>query len=1409
MKQPSSIGTSSGIDPYLKTDVEKVADNIAEVVNVSTAIDNGSIDTVNSQVTEIAEVSGSITQVVQVANIRQHVTMLANDLSNIDEVANNLGAVNNCSNNMATVLLLHSRMADLLNISGSLDNIDAVALNEDNINSVYENIPEITTVVSHMGDIHYLAENADVIEGLYANLAALLTVSEDIDAVITCANNIQSIVDSANALAPALKYCGAHVDPPTTRLDGNALQDGDYYLDTARNSLVYYDLEEDFWLHVNPQEVIDAKIAAIAAQEAAELAEANASDSRAAAEASATEAKSAETQALAHKNAANSSAASAATDAAQASSDASSAATSATNAGVSEGIASTKASEASLSATQAKTSETNSGSNASVATTKADEASTSADAASVSKQGADTALVNATEQADRAEQAALEIENSYVQALTEVAFQVKREMNKRKYAGSGFLEWGKHLTGNNVSSDVVNEGLWSWLNTPNIIKLGRRADVNSVGVSSTDESIVLVDGVSHKLSRNIFSNDFCEISLPEAEKGTRSYDSATGDVIDYLTDTDPKYGDVADSLNEASSRNFEGEIKGADGRYGVQYLNSTGDGTVTVTDDVFRSESVGSGGWFSVSQTLTSALTIGDVYELEIEVIDANQVFDVRLFGERTSFPASHKGVVKVREVVTATTGGFSVVLNNNAAGQYVEYKMLRCSKVTNQPILSRQDFGFVETFDQLVDEYDIVLPLGNVQYGATTDEDGIATTLLTSLGVDQGYSAFGEWDTTTVGRGIRWSTMSDADRKAFLGNGFNNVRMTKDGLVQRCYRVRVVQGLGDEWFVPTPYSYIGNYINMQYTNSQATTIVKPRGGLELAEDFGVSQVSGGGFYASEYSNIGWGGLTGEDAMVFKALGTGGLPSTVVAYNGNCFALPLFLVQRGNQGAYHPVYNENGFATLFDVGGGNNHSLEWYQTQAKKPSTTYDCFKFETDTWNNNVPGNVAPFVWHADGSITQGSSYSGREDQYEYYDAIYAGQVHDLRLSAHKQDTGRLLEDSKRKDVAGTKRGKGKLPFSKYAVLGSDAVSSNTTGTIVFSPDLIVNYDFTAEDYPNGTIVDLPKGSALINGDGETVPILKFQRYSSGNIAFYAATDYDWTSGNRNKNIRMVFTDKYLTPEYDDLPWVDIIGDPERILATFPNGVVGQWIPQINAGGTDTPLNRKANASTARFTQTNNDGVSWSSYTTNVDTAANTVFAGGGSSMYLTSYPSLSDFTEPSATPEAYGELYTVYYTSDYDIAYGNRLMPSLVGKIGKNIADVFREGESQLLANGRTGSGSGSTKLSSLSSANPPQHQPLNITDVRNNSRAVKTLTHLTVKNGLIYPVYAGREMVFNAIGDWGDTVDATATTNAYGTIPVVDNESTMTDLNGNTVKTFCHIGLEPLGIADYNESSQSVEE
>ena len=70
------------------------------------------------------------------------------------------------------------------------------------------------------------------------------------DNVVVVAANIDAVKQVAVGMNINLKYLGAADTPPTTRLDGSPLEDGDYYLHSATDALRYYDLAGTRWLQL-------------------------------------------------------------------------------------------------------------------------------------------------------------------------------------------------------------------------------------------------------------------------------------------------------------------------------------------------------------------------------------------------------------------------------------------------------------------------------------------------------------------------------------------------------------------------------------------------------------------------------------------------------------------------------------------------------------------------------------------------------------------------------------------------------------------------------------------------------------------------------------------------------------------------------------------------------------------------------------------------------------------------------------------------------------------------------------------------------------------------------------------------------------------------------------------------------
>ena len=905
------------------------------------------------------------------------------------------------------------------------------------------------------------------------------------------------------------------------------------------------------------------------------------------------------------------------------------------------------------SASSSSSSASSSSSSANASATSALESSGFADDAEISAQQAAISATEAKTYRDQASEISgldtvteavdLALSESYQYAMTKAEFFANAEQRKRESAGSGFLEFGKGLV-----AEAVNLGLNGSTTVANTMYLGG----GTGGTSRTTESIQLINGVQHKVSSII--------KFPDAEKGTRSYDSATGEIIDYLTDVDPKYGDVAADLNEAVARNFEGLVKNGDFRLGTQSWNAF-NSSATVANNGVTLTSSGEGVGSRLEQEISELSEAGWLIEAEVLNPATNTVWarvsttvndpDLRVDVlpmdgfQKISFTTTANSITYLRFYPAIIDG----------STQSIQVRNISIRKVTNQPILSRQDFCFLETFHEKVSDKGVVFPLGNVQYGTTTYK-GIP---LQATNTPQGYSAFGEWDSTTAGYSAVWANLTAVQQKIFLDDPDNNLYFDAEAneLIQVPQRVRVVKGVGNDYPCKTlPQKVTGASARLQRASlTAANNLIYAQGIRDVSKDTGSS------------SDVWFTDLNGTTTVgemnVWKVTDS----RTNIAHNGLCFALPICLVQRGNQGAYHPVYNPDGFAKWVRKTSGG---VSWYASDIATPTATADAFRISN---GNNIVGKVP------NGHIVSGAS--GRSDQYEFYDAIYAGQVQDLRLNANKQDANRLLEDAIRKAVAGETRGVGKVVFTK----------------------------------PHGT---------------ETL----------------------------------------LSPEYDSLPWVDFVGSAATFDAKFTDGATGKYIGDEAGVSTVYQLSRKSNSSSAKVV------IGSTLSTVAIDTTNNMITLNVPlGEVALINYESLSNFTEPDANTAVYGEIGNfVENTSASQISKGNRLHGSLLGTIGKGTADNERNNIDKL-------------DSTSISFASVGDVAPANGSD------KLLTSVKLIEKDGLIYDQYNAVQAIHNG-ADWGND----------GEIAFVDNETTVTDLNGTTVKAVTHTSTFPVGIADKTQSN-----
>ncbi|MBQ4851002.1 hypothetical protein [Pseudoalteromonas sp. MMG012] len=788
-------------------------------------------------------------------------------------------------------------------------------------------------------------------------------------------------------------------------------------------------------------------------------------------------------------------------------------------------------------------------------------------------------------------------------------------------------------------------------------------------------------------------------------------------------------------------------------------------------------------------------------------------------YHNRISFPQAPDGT----KTYDSATG--SVTKHTNAEVAFAS------ETATNKVITSRKDLVFLESWHEKIADKDVVYPLGNVQYGASSYE-GIA---LSNNLVAQGYSAFGEWDENTKGYGVKWSSLTDAQKALFLSDPEHNIYFDPQAkaYIQVRYRIRVVEGLGDDWvesITPTNNNYF------RYNKYHQSGYVSPQGVGTIAKDFNRSYPV---FTSANRSDA----ALKHDDYLYGAAVSGNKPAEVIAFEGLCFALPIALVQRMNQGAYHPVYNPMGCATFAQSGLG--YASKWYQITSNISSQLACFVDFTTgDAGRSQLSGYI-------------GSTHgSGRSDQYKYYDAIYAGQVEDLRLNANKLDVNKLREDSIRKAVAGTLRGKGKVLFTQFKTLNQ--------GYYRFSNQYHASFFNSATD---GQLLAMHEneyaaGTSVMVWQPATNTVL-YGRISNSNGHIYLTKNLS-NLGNKLhthplNSTGLVSTEvcyfaqvNYLAPEFDSLPWIDIVGDPERIAATFPDGVVGQWLPKLPDNSSGYPLNRKMTNTVLNASYSRDLGATWANTNVGHNALLNTSSGSWNPEVVaLLTYESQANFTELATSSNIVdSRVGDVFVSLSASTNQGNRLHPSLTNKIGKSgVSDPTFKSYSVA-----------SSQVMNDKLVYEPKHPLMDVAKPANNSPAVKALPTITEKNGLYYLQLHGAELkhhtptftdvnpnantnfiegnfyrltnygskgyyvcevtktfVLYTNTDYiqmenGDIVHGptnqvvlrklnTADGSGWGddqTIPIVNGEDVKTDLNGNAVKVFCHHTQIPLGIA-----------
>ncbi|NOU49522.1 hypothetical protein HG263_03030 [Pseudoalteromonas sp. JBTF-M23] len=936
----------------------------------------------------------------------------------------------------------------------------------------------------------------------------------------------------------------------------------------------------------------------------------------------------------------------------------------------------------------------------------------SATTTTLNKVKSDAAKVNADIQT-RMEEAI----KPWMPAMAKVQFDALREQRKQQYAGSGFVEWGKHHT----DLEHVNDGMWMYQSTTawrNKIALGR-------GDSLYDYPVVVIDGVIHQLFGTWDAENPLEMTrvlLPDAPDGTKTYDSATGTVTQHS---------------------------------------------------------------------------------------DAQAAFS--------------------------------------------------SETATNKVITTRKDLVFLESWREDISEKDVVYPLGNVQYGASNYE-GIA--LVNNL-VAQGYCAFGEWDQNTKGYGVKWSSLTDEQKTVFLSGPEHNIYYDAKAnkLVQVRYRMRVVEGVSDSWKVTRPSDGGSSYNKFLGIHGKPNSIIGSRFGY-----------TGNDRDLVEYNPAAYSVFVTPNNLDSPGYPDVGRFTTEGIDKG--FALPIALVQRLNQGAYHPVYNPMGTAQFTQTNVANFH---WNTLPSNYYPSKAGCFELPT-------PSRIGRHTTH--GALSSGQT--GRPGSYKYHDAIYAGQVEDLRLNSNKLNKQQLLHESMQKAITGQLRAKGKIPFTLinsdychdsemtiYLDIKNDNANLLTKNLPLFNRDRYFAYrDNDKFDIDSVLIKFLDYGDTDLGTYGGGHPLNTWIQVDRGcllnsrnHIALVNPNNNsaNWISSGRASTIRaqIIMPTQYQGCEFDVLPYVDIIGSADNIAATFPNGVVGQWNPNHipDGSGERFALTKKA-VSGDNDLVTFYNGEQWESSESAMNLVAQsnsishpTIFAQDNVALYY--YETKANSTTPASLSSLVSDVSKVWCGNDARASFGANLQTSLLDKVPTSITYTTNASvpltQASILGNG-------------LVRDEEPKHALLpHLGGVLGNI-GCKALYSLTVKNGLYYVQFNGSELKFdkpqvqvidstnlgtdmvkgqvyfvkNKAGTtvmdgqyWYCATDSTVDWNndvwlkkpngsisakgldrneylipyeetSWGddqAIPLVNGEDVKTDLNGNTVKVFCHHSQFPIGIAHNN--------
>lgn len=274
--------------------------------------------------------------------------------------------------------------------------------------------------------------------------------------------------------------------------------------------------------------------------------------------------------------------------------------------------------------------------------------------------------------------------------------------------------------------------------------------------------------------------------------------------------------------------------------------------------------------------------------------------------------------------------------------------------------VLERKDLVFIEMWHEDVSETGFIFPFGNVQFqGASAD--GVMTDVFDHVFYDTiagetskiengaqhycrvyqkgdivynyyGGTAFEEAtpeeikhidktfvEDTTIGRGWKVSSLTEEQRTTIFKNSDHNLYYDGGKLIQVRYRTRVVAlNLFKNYFKGTS-EYMSEGLRFQGKSPVTSRIVTREVGTYTTMDGDGKQagqpiletiqihVGGNLIIASDHNSL----LYKEGKLYDDSLFTVE-EKTPLSHNGYVHAVPVAIINRRNQGVYHPEFNDNG-----------------------------------------------------------------------------------------------------------------------------------------------------------------------------------------------------------------------------------------------------------------------------------------------------------------------------------------------------------------------------------------------------------------------------------------------------------------------------------------------------------------